>query len=197
MGSRKSKRVWGLGGLATTMSLAMMASAAFACTEFKGKQTVTAGAGGSGSASADGSGLWHSYCGDHPRENIIAPTGVINVAVARTTKCTAVGKAESQLDAGSYNVYWVAARHADNIGPTNTTVALADGATDPEFFNCNSGTLHNGARQLLGTLSVSSTGTGSGTFNLLGKATPGPGNICVNTGSSSVPSAPQVYINWI
>lgn len=191
MTRRRTARTWGLGGLATAMSLATMGSAAFACTAYLGKMTVTgAGLGGAGSATANGAGTFdHVYCNNvFPTRGNIITTGLINVTVAPApSSCGG-----SSLVAGTYDVFWGSGAPTEILNRPNS------GPTDPEFFNCNSSAVQNGAKQLLGTLQVTS-GNGSGTFDLLTKATPGPGSICVNnpTSLAQVKSAPQVYINWI
>lgn len=198
MNSRRVSRAWGLGAIATG-ALLTMASTAFACTIYAGKATVTAtGPGALGSASADGGGVdtdQHAYCGAHPRGNLVT-AGTIRVEVGATTNCPTT----KTLPAGAYNVYWVSAAPTEGVGPTNTGNLQVDGITHPEFYNCNNTIqVQNTGRQQLGTITVSSSGTGSVDVNLAGKAAPGPGNICVNdgTGDSESTSSPQVYINWI
>lgn len=199
MVSRRMGRASGLGVLAATMSMAMMASTAFACTIYKGRIDVIAtGPGAAGSATAQGYGpdtAQHRYCGTPQRGNLVT-SGPIRVDVAPSTACPTNG----QLTNGTYTVFWVAAAPTETLGgPTTTGNVLVDGVTDPNFFNCNSTALQNSQKKALGTMTVTN-GTGTAPVTLAGNATPGPGNICVTPpdgGSTESPSSPQVYINWI
>jgi len=102
-------------GFVSGVTVLATASAAFACTTYKGKVTLTANAPGSGVASAVGRDGVHAFCTNDAdagvRQNIkIVGTFTLAVApaLAGSTVCDdGTLNAATQLDDGAYEVLYV------------------------------------------------------------------------------------------
>lgn len=179
-------------GLLAGAAVLTMAAAAFACTEMRGKVTISA-VNGTGSATYQGNGgdpvsdpTGWGYCGGLPSSrvplNATAATLQFKLDVQRASCAGAAA-----LPAGTYDVRWVKAEDAiDTTWPYPT----CEGAqVDPN--NPGNGWVK------VGQMSVASSGTSSGTFNLA-LAQQGPGNICLsnqNTTSNNI-APPHVFMKW-
>lgn len=151
------------------------ASAAFACVKFKGDMRVTVpgapstalGIGTGSLVTGDGSAALHSYCpnptlsrsevgvaGEPLWAPDVSKTGSVKVEVWPATACVAAG---NKLPLGTANVWMfngASYKGSDGLG-----------------WNFVTGTgcfLQSSTSHQLGTISVSSTGTGNGTFSLSG-----------------------------
>jgi len=172
----------------------LMASAAYACTTFKGTLTLTAGGG---NTKVVGSGNGMSYCSGYPKDNAAAPAGgahgkaggVVKVAVAPSTGCNTL-----QLPADTYLV---------NIGNGKAYGFTVNAATHKRTYGSmqiDCMTPSRGITPLSPTsLSVPASGSASGNFTLPGSLNKnGPSDasaICVaNRGGSLGLQAPIIIV---
>jgi len=143
----------------------LLTSAAFACTTFRGRFTVTAIAPGSGSVTAVGSNSGMNYC--------VAPTGTASLerdpqtkggsftaTVAPDNTCGA-----SKLTAGLYTVTY---RYGPSVNNNNEYFATINDCMNPL------------PTKTLGPMVVDADGKGSGTYELIGPNPPGDAQICVS-----------------
>jgi hypothetical protein len=172
----------------------LFASAAYACTNFRGTMTVTAG---SGSTKVVGSGLGMSYCAGYPKDNAAAPAGgahgtsggTIKISVAPSTGCNTL-----RLAADTYH-----ANFANGKAYTFTVNATTHKRTYSGIkIDCMN--LGRGISSLTpATLSVPATGVASANFKLPGGLLKsGPSDaaaVCLaNTGATIGLQAPIIIV---
>lgn len=161
-----------------------LSSAAFACTQWKGRMTVTAGGG---STSALGSGNQMTYCdpanphtdtGGGAKVAALPTAGSITVTVGAEA-CLNGNAGNKQLTKGSYTVNYLPA--PTEYVPLQQYVPSAP--FNPQLFtDCMNGTAQQGGGGVLaatgsvtggmgtpiGTINVDSSGNGSGSYSLAG-----------------------------
>ncbi len=177
-----------------------LSSAAYACTTFYGKITVT---GTSGSTTAYGNQTTHGYCSG-PVSN--SPNGAkahssdsITVAVASGTASCPISGA---LPGKTYDVNFLNTTSAYTCSSTcaTTGTTYTPGANFTTTDNCMDDTNGNPAHgSRLGTMSVNSSGTGSGSYTLPSSLTnngsTNASNVCVsdNTGLNGIEAPIIIY----
>ncbi|HVE47475.1 MAG TPA: hypothetical protein VNA57_12115 [Acidimicrobiales bacterium] len=151
--------------LGVVVAVLTLASAAIACTTYRGKFSVT-GSGSSTTANRVGSQSGMNYCatgGDTNVADIQDTSASVSVTVANATTCLSNG--------------------SNKLPPTVTGTFL--GLNDRIYwidFNANTTDCMHGSsgNVTLGNITISSTGAGSGTYNF-GSAPPlGDGIVCVS-----------------
>lgn len=182
------KRNGTLLGFATGVAVITMAGTALACTEMKGKITISA-VNGTGSATYQGNGgdpvsdpTGWGFCGGLPTSrvalNATAAQLQFKLDVERPSCVT-----NKDLPSGTYDVRWV--RAEDAIDTTWPYPDCESAQVDPN----NPGNVW----VEIGDMTVAPSGTSSATFNLA-LAQQGPGNICLSNGSGISP--PHIFMKW-
>lgn len=186
-------------GLVASAAVVAMAGTAMACTETRGQITIRGKSvngipvsTGSATYVADGGDFELSasagYCGGKPSGRVAmssAVPGTLNFDL--TVAPGTCGTTTRRLDAGAWQVRWVAAQpgQIDNSYPYPAChfvyglpgVPNADG----------------GVWAPLGAMQVDSNGDGSGTYSLTA-AQAGPGNICLDNNTNYAP--PVIPMTW-
>lgn len=168
--NRFAKRKRGvLLGFGAATAVLTLTSTAFACTIYKGKTTVTdVNNGVTSTASADGSGGTgaHSFCGPDGQpspvqaQQAVDLTGTFTVMVGLATVCT-----DNKAPQADYTINW-ATRKTDVPQP-EVPGGLCNSAEN-DLVN-------------LGSITVSSTGTGGAANNAASTPSIGPATVCLGS----------------
>ena len=190
------KTALGLGTMGG-MAILWMGAAAFACTAFAGKITVTAtdpvAGGATSTASAEGNDGLHSYCPvphaasgldggvseiAYPAQGMFRNT-TFTVKVEPTTACVS----QTTLDSATYEVRWL------NLTQNGLLTTIGATCNNPAYGPVS-----------VGNMSVSAAGVGGPTaYNQQASAAGDRVNICVTkaTGDGTGTSAPELKLYMI
>lgn len=181
--NRRRALVFGAGTVAALLGLT---SAAFACTSYYGKLTVSDvdANGVTWSASADGNGGIHGYC-PVPADGVPFPqrvpidlTGAFTVAVGTTTTCADNNSmADSNNATGTFDVKWV-------------NVPVVPEETDNPLPVC----IAADTFEDLGDVTLSSSGAGNLNATLPAGNALGVVDICLAPDNASLDSPPEVRL---
>lgn len=188
MRSKNPKRAALVGFVAGVVVL-VVAGAGFACTELRGKITMTGTLGASGSATYEGKGgedIGNGYCTMPAREEFTTSAPAValafNLDVERASSCYA-----NLLPSGVYEVRWI---------KTNESVELASPGA-PSCHGLPADQDPTNPWVTLGEMTVGESGTSSGTFALPATSV-GPGNICLQDSldifNNNAP--PVIFMKW-
>lgn len=191
MGIMRTRNV-SLLGFVIGVAVVTMAGAALACTETRGKITISA-VNGTGSATYQGNGgdpvsdpTGWGYCGGLPASRLALNATAVQLQFKLDVE-NASCSGGANLPSGTYDVRWVRAENAiDTTWP---------------YPNCHNAQVDpNNPTSVwvkVGDMSVASSGTSSGTFNLA-LAQQGPGNICLSNQSTTINNIapPIIFMKW-
>lgn len=179
---RNPKRLSLLGFVAGAAVLAL-AGTAFACTELRGKVTITGPGNGSATYRGDGTDATNTassgYCETPSRVGFTSAAAAMTFTLAVERQSCA----PNDLEHGAYEVRWIKA--TDAIDHTNYDC----NRTDPEPLN---------PWVPIGVMNVANTASGtagSGTF-ALAETMRGPGNICVVPVVPNNTAVAMIFMKW-
>lgn len=179
-------------GCVAVAAVVAMSSAAFACTTYRGKVTITdsgplssQSAPPSHTAVAEGAAGVHTYCsGELPQD--VRIVGTFSLAIGSTTSCSG---SQNTLGAGTYDV---------RVMPLPVS-----NPADSVTANCNVNKTE--PTQKVGQITVNASGVGSGTGYPMPTVL-GPVHVCVTStdfqvdlslGGTGLPSAPELHLNLV